>query len=81
MNCGKTIFSQLISLLPSNEFCKCVERYGGNYKIKTFSCWDQFLCMVFYAADVSRKPQRYPGMPARILLQIIAHGNAWQSLA
>lgn len=47
MNAGRTIFSQLMDFIPSYEFCQCVERYNGNYKIKTFSCWDQFLCMAF----------------------------------
>src|SRR5882757_3529708 len=47
MNSGKTIFSQLMDFLPIYEFRKCVERYKGNYKLKTFSCWDQFLCMAF----------------------------------
>jgi hypothetical protein len=44
---GKIVFSQLISYLPKYEFNKCVMRYRGNHKIKTFSCWDQFLCMAF----------------------------------
>ncbi len=47
MNSGKTIFSQLIDFLPIYEFRQCVERYHGNFKIKSFSCWDQFLCMAF----------------------------------
>ncbi len=47
MNIGKTIFSQLMEFLPQYEFCKCVERYGGNRKVKSFSCWEQFLCMSF----------------------------------
>ena len=47
MNSGKTIFAQLMEFLSHYEFQKCVERYGGNHKIKTFSCWDQFLCMAF----------------------------------
>ncbi len=47
MNSGRTIFSQLMSFLPAYEFRQCVERYNGNYKIKSFSCWDQFLCMAF----------------------------------
>lgn len=44
---GKMIFSQLISFLPKYEFNKFVSRYRGNYKVQTFSCWDQFLCMFF----------------------------------
>jgi len=47
MNSGKTIFSQLMSFIPAYEFRQSVERYNGNYKIKSFSCWDQFLCMAF----------------------------------
>jgi len=47
MNSGRTIFSQLMDFLPVHEFRQCVERYNGNYKIKSFSCWDQFLCMAF----------------------------------
>jgi hypothetical protein len=47
MNVGKTVFSQLMEFLPQYEFQKCVERYQGNYKIKSFSCWDQFPCMGF----------------------------------
>jgi hypothetical protein len=47
MNSGKTIFSQLLEFLSSHEFRQCVKRYQGHYKIKSFSCWDQFLCMAF----------------------------------
>lgn len=47
MNSGKTIFSQLMEFLPIHEFRTCVARYSGNYKVKSFTCWDQFLCMAF----------------------------------
>src|SRR6266513_1785914 len=47
MNAGKSIFSQLMDFLPASEFRQCVERYRGDYKLKSFSCWDQFLCMAF----------------------------------
>ena len=47
MNSGKIIFSQIMEFLPSYEFRLCVNRYRGQYKIKSFSCWDQFLCMSF----------------------------------
>jgi Domain of unknown function (DUF4372)/Transposase DDE domain len=47
MNIGRTVFSQLMDFVPTYEFSLCVERYNGNYKVKTFSCWDQFLCMAF----------------------------------
>ena len=47
MNQGKYVFSQLISFVSHNDFNECVHRYDGNYKIKEFSCWKQFLCMAF----------------------------------
>jgi len=47
MNSGQTIFSQLMEFIPTYEFNQCVRRYNGNYKIKNFTCWQQFLCMAF----------------------------------
>lgn len=48
MNPGQTIFSQLMDFLPPPyEFRLCVQRYQGNYKIKSFSCWEQFLTLAF----------------------------------
>jgi len=47
MNSGRTIFAQIMDYLPTYEFLQCVERYPGNYKVKSFSCWDQFLSMAF----------------------------------
>jgi hypothetical protein len=47
MHVGQTVFAQLMSFVPKHEFHRCVDRYGGDYKVSTFSCWDQFLCMAF----------------------------------
>ncbi len=47
MNIGRPIFAQLMDFLPHYEFHKCVHRYRGNYKVQSFSCLDQFLCMAF----------------------------------
>jgi hypothetical protein len=47
MNSGQSLFAQLISHLPRHEFRRCVERYAGNYRVRSFSCWDQFLAMTF----------------------------------
>jgi len=47
MNIGRTVFSQLIEHVPNKEFQKCVSRYNGDHYVKSFSCWDQFLSMVF----------------------------------
>lgn len=47
MNLGQSLFAQLMEQLPRHEFRKCVQRYDGNYRVRSFSCWDQFLCMAF----------------------------------
>src|SRR4030042_2158531 len=47
MHSGRIIFSQLMSFFPRHEFNKCVQRYQGEHRIRTFSCFDQFLCMAF----------------------------------
>jgi len=47
MNSGRTIFAQLMDLLPLPEFRRCVDRYQGDYKVQTFSCLDQFLSLAF----------------------------------
>jgi len=47
MNAEQTIFSQLLDFLPTYEFNRCVSRYRGNYRMRQFSCRDQFLCMAF----------------------------------
>jgi IS4 transposase len=47
VNQGQTVFAQLIQHLSHNEFRRCVDRYRGNHRIRSFSCWDQFLTMAF----------------------------------
>ena len=47
MNTGRTIFAQLMDLVPLPEFRRCVDRYQGDYKIQSFSSLDQFLCLAF----------------------------------
>lgn len=43
----KLAFAQLVEWVPHYEFHRLVARYRGDYKVSSFSCWDQFLCMVF----------------------------------
>ena len=47
MHSGGFIFAQLLDLLSRYEFNKCVSRYDGNRRVRTFSCWDQFLVLLF----------------------------------
>lgn len=47
MNSGKTVFSQIVNYFPKKYFDKLVLQYNGNHRVRTFSCWDQFLCLIF----------------------------------
>ncbi len=88
MNVGTTVFSQLMAYLPMHEFRRCVKRYRGDYKIKTFSCWDQFLCMAFaqltYRESLrdieaclraAQKKLYHSGIRIRVLHNALANAN------
>jgi len=88
MNSGKTIFSQLMDFLSPYEFRQCVQRYNGNFKIKSFSCWDQFLCMAFaqltfreslrdIQACLRATPARlyHAGIRGKVSRNTLAHAN------
>ena len=47
MYTGKLVFSQVMDFVPVRAFRQCVARYHGNFKVKSFSCLDQYLCMAF----------------------------------
>lgn len=47
MNEGRPVFAQLVEHLPGRQFRRIVGRYEGNRRVRSFSCWDQFLCMTF----------------------------------
>ena len=45
MNAGKTVFAQILEHLPRYEFDKFVKKYEGYHRVRTFPCYDQFLCL------------------------------------
>jgi len=47
MNQGQPIFAQILSHLPERQFRRLVNKYKGNERVRTFSCWDQLACMFF----------------------------------
>jgi len=47
MHLGRTVFAQLMDFLPLHDFRACVARYDGDYKVRSFSCLDQFLTLAF----------------------------------
>jgi hypothetical protein len=47
MNTQLAVFAQIMAFLPLREFRKCVRRYHGDYKVRRFTCLDQFFCLAF----------------------------------
>jgi hypothetical protein len=47
MFAGQFVLSQLLDFIHPQQFRRCVERYGGDYKVKHFTTWQQFVCLVF----------------------------------
>jgi hypothetical protein len=47
MHEGRTIFAQLMDWLPRYELAKCVERYRGDFHVRSLSCYEQFLILAF----------------------------------
>ena len=85
---GRTVFAQLIDLLPLHEFRKCIARYRGEHKVLSFSCLDQFLSLAFAqltgreslrdieACLRAMQPKLYHmGFRGRIARNTLAHAN------
>jgi hypothetical protein len=47
MNTGRSLLSQILTYMPKYQFDKIIEKFKGNYKAQEFSCWEQYVCMVF----------------------------------
>ena len=47
MNSGKYLFSQLVEFLPKRVFDGIVKKYSGDKYVKTFTCWNQLLVMMY----------------------------------
>ena len=51
MHEGRIVFSQVVDFVPLDAFRKCVHRYDGERRVRTFSCWNQFMCMALHHAE------------------------------
>src|SRR6266849_3872226 len=89
MNQGKLVFAQLMQHLPLTTFRRCVARYHGEFKVQSFSCLDQFLCMTFAQLtyreslrdiEVCLRAQRsklyHFGIGSTVARNTLAHANA-----
>jgi hypothetical protein len=88
MHSGKFVLAQLLDRIHPQQFQRCVARYGGDYKVRRFSCWDQFLCLAFaqltYRESLrdieaclrSRRPQLYHlGLRGEVSRATLADAN------
>jgi uncharacterized protein DUF4372/DDE family transposase len=88
MHSGKFVLAQLLDWIHPQQFQRCVTRYGGDYKVRCFSCWDQFLCLAFaqltYRESLrdieaclrSRRPQLYHlGLRGEVSRATLADAN------
>lgn len=85
---GQMVFAQLMEFLPRHEFNTCVCRYGGDGRLRGFSCRDQFLCPAFAQLtfreslhDIETRlralrPKRYhAGFRRRVSCSTLANAN------
>ena len=93
----KMVFTQLTEWIPHYTFRRIVARHRGHYKVQSFSCWDQFLCLAFaqltYRESLrdievclrSRSSQLYRlGIRGAVSRSTLAHANEhrpWQMYA
>ena len=97
MYSGKLVFTRLMDHLPWHRFRRCVTRYHGNRKVKSFACADQYRCMAFarltYRSSlrdieaclpVHPTKLHHMGIRGRVSRNTLAHANAvhgWQIYA
>ena len=72
MNIGKTLFAQLMDFLPWSTFARIVARYGGDARVRTLCCAEQYRAMAFaqltYRESLRARPQGLPRQSLRPLL-------------
>lgn len=73
MNQGKYIFAQLTDFLSRRVFDRLVTKYSGNKKVRTFTCWNQMMCMIF-GQLTGRESMR------DLMLCLEAHSNKYYHL-
>lgn len=88
------VFSQLLDFIPRKSFRTCVNRYNGNYRIRSLTFYDQFLCMAF-AQPTYRESLRdtvsclravqnklhHVGIQSKVVISTLADANKKKGLA
>jgi hypothetical protein len=47
MSYQNSILNQILQIIPRHEFEKSVKKYNGDFASKGFTCWEQFVSMLF----------------------------------
>ena len=68
MHNQKYVFAQLVSFLDRNKFNYIVSKYLGDSYVKSFTCWNQLLVLMF--GQLSRRESLRD-----LIISIEAHGN------
>jgi hypothetical protein len=89
MYTGKAVLAQPLEHLRLHQFCLCVKRDNGNYKVQSFSCLDQYLCLFFAQltyreslrdntiCQLGKQNKRYHmGIRGKITQSTLAYANA-----
>jgi hypothetical protein len=53
MNIGRSVFAQLLAIVPFNHFEHLVDKHQSNRWVRTFSAWNQFICLSY--AQLTRR--------------------------
>jgi hypothetical protein len=43
-----SVYSQLLQLFPRGQFAHAVKQHQAEFNAKEFSCWEQFVAMLFF---------------------------------
>ena len=74
MNTGKTLFAQLMDFLPWTTFTRIVDRYGGDHRVRTLSCAEQYRSMAFAQLTYRESLPRHRDLPLGPRIETLSHG-------
>ena len=74
---AQSIFSQIMDFLPKHKFRQCVNRYGGNYYVHSFTCFDQFMCMAFAQLTYRESLRDIECCLRAMKEKLYQHGHSW----
>ena len=74
MNTGKTLFAQLMDFLPWTTFTRIVDRYGGDHRVRTLSCAEQYRSMAFAQLTYRESLRDIETLPLGPRIETLSHG-------